>query len=94
MRLKIAPAVFSKQDCSDDLLVADHRHTQAATETTNPGSILLLILRIAKHVRDMTNTTSSDRSRRDRLVGASHRKCAPSRFHPSFRHAMDRRKTN
>ena len=38
----------------------------------------------------MTNVTSSDRARRDRFIGASHRKYAPSRLHPSFRHAMDR----
>jgi hypothetical protein len=42
----------------------------------------------------MTNATSSDRARRDRLVGASLRKCAPNRFHPSFGHAMDRGQTD
>ena len=54
----------------------------------------MLILRIAQHVCNMTNATSSDRARRDRLIGASHRKCAPSRFDPSFRHAMDRGQTD
>jgi tetratricopeptide (TPR) repeat protein len=42
----------------------------------------------------MTNATSSDRARRDRFIGASHRKYAPSRFHLRFRHAVDRGHTD
>jgi hypothetical protein len=86
--------LLATKDRSDDLLVADHRHTQATAKTSNPSSILRLIFRIAQHVRNMTNATSSDRARRDRLTGASLRKCAPSRFHPSFRHAMGRGQTD
>src|SRR5262249_24223868 len=67
---------------------------QATTKTTGASCILSLILRIAQHVRHMTNGTRSDRARCDRFFAASYRKCAPSRFHLCFRHAMDRRHTD
>ena len=85
MCLKISWLSPGDKDRSDDLLIADHRHTKATANTTDPSIILCWCLRIAQHVCHMTNATGSDGARVDRLIGASHRKCAPDRFYLSFR---------
>ena len=56
------------EDCSDDLPLADHWHTKAAAVTAGPSSLLVLVVRISrhvrdKHIRDMNNSTSPDCAR-------------------------------
>src|SRR5262249_837482 len=82
------------EDRSDRLLVADHRHPEATAEASDQSSIFSCILRITQYVCNETNPTSSDRARRDRLIGAPHRPGPPSSFDPSRRQTMDRRQTD